>query len=73
MSIAVVTGSAGLIGSETSKRFHAEGLEIVGVDNDMRAKFFGAEASTGAYQRNRPVAGGFDRSATQVYTKTTCA
>jgi CDP-paratose 2-epimerase len=46
MSIAVVTGSAGLIGSETSKRFHAEGLEIVGVDNDMRAKFFGAEAST---------------------------
>jgi NAD dependent epimerase/dehydratase family len=46
MSIAVVTGSAGLIGSETCKRFHAEGLDIVGVDNDMRAKFFGAEAST---------------------------
>jgi len=46
MSIALVTGSAGLIGSETSKRFHAEGLDLVGVDNDMRAKFFGAEAST---------------------------
>ena len=46
MSIALVTGSAGLIGSETSKRFHAEGYDIVGVDNDMRAKFFGAEAST---------------------------
>ncbi|HTB85056.1 MAG TPA: NAD-dependent epimerase/dehydratase family protein [Candidatus Sulfotelmatobacter sp.] len=46
MSIALVTGSAGLIGSETSKRFHNEGLDIVGVDNDMRAKFFGAEAST---------------------------
>ncbi|HEY5043525.1 MAG TPA: NAD-dependent epimerase/dehydratase family protein [Verrucomicrobiae bacterium] len=46
MSIALVTGSAGLIGSETSKRFHAEGYDIIGVDNDMRAKFFGAEAST---------------------------
>src|SRR3989442_358126 len=46
MSIALVTGSAGLIGSETCKRFHAEGFDIVGVDNDMRAQFFGAEAST---------------------------
>lgn len=45
MSIALVTGSAGLIGSETSKRFHAEGCDIVGVDNDMRARFFRAEAS----------------------------
>src|SRR5512133_3698004 len=46
MSVAVVTGSAGLIGSETCKRFHAEGLEVIGIDNDMRARFFGAEAST---------------------------
>src|ERR1035437_7597107 len=46
MSIALVTGSAGLIGSETCKRFHAEGFDVVGLDNDMRAKFFGAEAST---------------------------
>lgn len=46
MSIAVVTGSAGLIGSESCKRFHSEGLEIVGIDNDMRRYFFGEEAST---------------------------
>ncbi len=46
MSIALVTGSAGLIGSETVKRFHQEGLEVVGIDNDMRAYFFGQEAST---------------------------
>jgi len=46
MSIVLVTGSAGLIGSETCKRFHAAGYEIVGVDNDMRARFFGMEAST---------------------------
>jgi CDP-paratose 2-epimerase len=46
MSIALVTGSAGLIGSETCQRLHAEGMEIVGIDNDMRARFFGPEAST---------------------------
>jgi len=32
MSIAVVTGSAGLIGSEATKRFHSEGFDVVGVD-----------------------------------------
>lgn len=46
MSIALVTGSSGLIGSEASRRFHAEGFGVVGVDDDMRARFFGAEAST---------------------------
>ncbi len=42
----VVTGSAGLIGSETVKHFAKEGQRIVGIDNDMRSRFFGAEAST---------------------------
>ena len=46
MSIAVVTGSAGLIGSEACRKFHAEGFDVVGIDNDMRARFFGPEAST---------------------------
>ena len=55
MSIAIVTGAAGLIGSEASKKFHAEGLEVVGIDNDMRARFFGPEAST-APTRQRLVA-----------------
>lgn len=46
MKIAIVTGSAGLIGSE-SVRFLASRFDrIVGVDNDMRADFFGADAST---------------------------
>jgi CDP-paratose 2-epimerase len=52
MSLAIVTGSAGLIGSETCKRLHSEGLEVVGIDNDMRARFFGPEAST-AKTRNQ--------------------
>jgi CDP-paratose 2-epimerase len=42
----VVTGSAGLIGSETVKRFSGDGARVVGIDNDMRAEFFGAEATT---------------------------
>ncbi len=46
MSSIIVTGSAGLIGSETCKKFHAEGFDVVGIDNDMRARFFGPEAST---------------------------
>jgi CDP-paratose 2-epimerase len=46
MAVALVTGSAGLIGSEACKRLHAEGLDIIGVDNDMRAHFFGPTAST---------------------------
>ncbi len=46
MSVAVVTGSAGLIGSEASRHFAGVGLDVVGIDNDMRSVFFGAEAST---------------------------
>ena len=46
MKIALVTGSAGLIGSEASKFFHERGYHIVGIDNDMRAYFFGDDAST---------------------------
>jgi CDP-paratose 2-epimerase len=46
MSVAVITGSSGLIGSEAAKFQHEKGLEIVGIDNDMRSYFFGEEAST---------------------------
>ncbi|BBO33007.1 NAD-dependent epimerase/dehydratase family protein [Lacipirellula parvula] len=46
MSIAIVTGSAGLIGSEAARYFAEKGMEVVGVDNDMRRRFFGDEAST---------------------------
>jgi CDP-paratose 2-epimerase len=46
MSVAVITGSAGLIGSEASRYFADLGLDIIGVDNDLRRVFFGDEAST---------------------------
>jgi CDP-paratose 2-epimerase len=42
----IVTGSAGLIGSETVKRFARQNWRVVGIDNDMRSRFFGPEAST---------------------------
>ncbi|HWF03115.1 MAG TPA: NAD-dependent epimerase/dehydratase family protein [Candidatus Angelobacter sp.] len=46
MSIVLITGSAGLIGSEAVRYFSAQGLHVVGIDNDMRKCFFGPEAST---------------------------
>ncbi len=46
MRTAIVTGSAGLIGSEASRRLLALGYRVVGIDNDMRARFFGPGAST---------------------------
>ena len=47
MSVAIVTGAGGLIGSEAAHHFHGLGWDVVGVDNDMRSRFFGPEASTG--------------------------
>jgi CDP-paratose 2-epimerase len=46
MSVAIVTGAGGLIGAEAARFFNRKGLVIVGIDNDMRAKFFGPDAST---------------------------
>lgn len=46
MSVALVTGSAGLIGSEAARHFAGLGLDVVGIDNDMRRYFFGNDGST---------------------------
>lgn len=42
----LVTGSSGLIGSETVAYFDSLGHEVVGVDNNMRADFFGPPGDT---------------------------
>jgi CDP-paratose 2-epimerase len=42
----LVTGSGGLIGSESVTFFIEEGFNVVGIDNDMREYFFGKEGST---------------------------
>lgn len=46
MNIIVVTGSAGLIGSESTRFFCDHGYTVVGIDNNMRELFFGKDAST---------------------------
>jgi CDP-paratose 2-epimerase len=52
MSVAIISGSAGLVGSETVAYFAAKGMNVVGIDNGMRKEFFGEEAST-AWMRDR--------------------
>jgi CDP-paratose 2-epimerase len=52
MPTAIVTGSGGLIGSESVRHFTAAGYDVIGIDNDLRASFFGPGAST------RPVSEG---------------
>lgn len=46
MSTVLVTGSAGLIGSESVHFFARLGFNVIGVDNNLRAYFFGDSAST---------------------------
>lgn len=52
MSVVVVTGSGGLVGAEAARFFGARGLDVVGIDNDMRRTFFGETAGT-AWARDR--------------------
>jgi len=46
MRVCLVTGSAGLIGAEAARFFSAKGFRVVGIDNNLRKEFFGAEACT---------------------------
>lgn len=46
MSVAIITGSGGLIGSEAVRHFAGLGMDVAGIDNDMRSVFFGPDAST---------------------------
>jgi len=52
MSVIIITGSAGLIGSEAAEYFAKKGYLVVGIDNDMRRVFFGEDAST-TWKRTR--------------------
>ena len=44
MPVAIITGAGGLIGSEAVDHFIAAGFDVVGIENDMRARFFGPES-----------------------------
>ena len=46
MSIALITGSSGLVGSEATNFFHDKGFDVIGIDNNLRKFFFGKNGST---------------------------
>jgi CDP-paratose 2-epimerase len=52
MSVAVISGSTGLVGCEAVIYFAAQGMDVVGIDNGMGEDFFGASASS-VWRRNR--------------------
>jgi CDP-paratose 2-epimerase len=49
--VAVVSGSGGLIGSESVRHLVESGWDVIGLENDLRARFFGPEASTAEVSR----------------------
>ena len=46
MSVAIITGSSGLVGSDAVNFFCEKGFDVVGIDNNFRKLFFGNEGST---------------------------
>jgi CDP-paratose 2-epimerase len=51
MHTLLVTGSSGLIGSEVVAHFAGQGWRVYGVDNNLRAEFFGPQGDTRWNQR----------------------
>jgi CDP-paratose 2-epimerase len=52
MPVAIVTGSGGLVGSESVAYFARRGFDVVGLETDMRSEFFGPSASTDPMTRH---------------------
>ena len=46
MSIILITGSSGLVGSESVNFFSKKGFDVIGIDNNLRKFFFGNDGST---------------------------
>ena len=52
MSVVIITGSSGLVGSESVNFFCNKGFDVIGIDNDLRKSFFGKDASTNWIKKN---------------------
>ena len=52
MSIVLITGSSGLVGSESVNFFSKKGFDVIGIDNNLRKFFFGNEASNNQIKNN---------------------
>jgi len=46
MSVVIITGSTGLVGSEAVNFFCRKGFDVIGIDNNLRKFFFGEDGST---------------------------
>ena len=46
MSVVLITGSSGLVGSESVNFFCKKGFDVIGIDNNLRQFFFGKDGST---------------------------
>ena len=51
MSLALITGSCGLVGSESALFFSKKGFEIIGIDNNARKLFFGKDGDVSWIKR----------------------
>jgi len=52
MSLVLITGSCGLVGSESVKFFESKGFDIIGIDNNSRLEFFGKDGDTNWVKKN---------------------
>ncbi len=52
MSIIIITGSCGLVGSEATEFFSSKGFDVVGIDNNQRKKLFGKQGDTNWVKKN---------------------
>ena len=52
MSIVLITGSCGLVGSESVKFFCEKGFDVIGIDNNYRKFFFGSDGDTNWVKKN---------------------
>ncbi len=52
MSVVLITGSCGLVGSESSNFFCEKGFDVIGIDNNYRKYFFGPDGDTNWVKKN---------------------
>ncbi len=52
MSLALITGSCGLVGAESVRLFHEKGFDIIGIDNNQRKYFFGKDGDNNWVKSN---------------------
>ena len=52
MSLVLITGSCGLVGSESVRFFASKGFDIIGIDNNLRSEFFGKDGDTNWIKNN---------------------